>query len=104
MKPLPWFRSGTFGWILLGAGVLAWDIAAPETLSDAFRRAHQHPASKYIVVAAWGTLTLHLFNKIPKRADPLHMITVAKKHVRPEFYMIPVAANGSPVEVTVSYN
>lgn len=81
MRAQPWFRSGTVGWILLGAGVLAWDLTAPETLSEAFRRAHQHPASKVVVIAAWGTLTLHLFNKIPERADPLHMILVARQQL-----------------------
>ncbi len=78
----PWFRTGTFGWVLLAAGVLVWDLVAPETLTDAFYRAHQHPASKIAVTGVWTMLTLHLFNKLPRRADPLHAVTIVKNHFR----------------------
>lgn len=78
----PWFRNGTLGWMLIGTGVLVWDLVAPETLSDAFRRAHQHPASKVAVISAWAMLTLHLFNKLPSRVDPLHGVTIVRTHFR----------------------
>ncbi len=70
------------GWALIGAGVLIWDLVGPETMSDAFDRARERQVSRALVVAGWTVLTLHLFNKLPAKLDPLHMICVARDHVR----------------------
>lgn len=79
--PAPWFRTGALGWVLIGAGVLVWDLVAPETLSAAFQRAHEHRASKVAVITAWGMLTLHLFRKLPAPVDPLHGVTIMRQHL-----------------------
>ena len=79
--PVPWFRTGTLGWVIIGTGVLVWDLIAPETLSAAFQRAHQHRASKVAVVTAWSILTLHLFRKLPAPVDPLHGLEVLRQHL-----------------------
>lgn len=73
---MPFVKSGGFGWLALAAGVVTWDILAPETLSDAFRRAHSHPVSAIMVGASWGVLTAHLFGVIPENADPIHVASV----------------------------
>ena len=64
-------NSGTTGWIALAAGVVVWDLTAGETLTGAFRRSHDSPVSRVVVMAAWGVLTGHLFSIIPARLDPL---------------------------------
>ena len=69
-------RAGTWGWVALAAGVLAWDLLAHETLTAAFRRAHGHPASLVAVGVAWGLLTGHLFGVLGD-ADPLRREHVA---------------------------
>ncbi len=80
----PWYRSARTGWLLVGLGVLAWDLACPkgETLSEGFRRAHSHPVGAAVVTASWALLTLHLYSKMPKKADPLHLVTVAREAQR----------------------
>jgi hypothetical protein len=74
----PWFKTGALGWVLVGGVVLAWDLTAPETLSDAFRRARGNPAGAAAVALSWGVVTAHLYGKLPKAADPLHAIRVAR--------------------------
>ncbi len=64
-------RDGSAGWVLLVLGVVVWDVCAPATLSDAFRRARQSPVSAVIVGASWAFLTLHLWGVLPSQADPL---------------------------------
>jgi hypothetical protein len=81
-RPTPWFRSGTLGWALVAAGVLAWDLAAPETLSEAFHRVNSRPAGRVMVAGVWVVLTLHLFGKLPKPVDPLHAVAMARTHLR----------------------
>ncbi len=80
--PVRWFRSGALGWVLIGAGVLVWDLSGPETLSEAFDRSQDHQLSKALVIAGWTVLTLHLFNRLPPRIDPLHLIGMARGHIR----------------------
>jgi hypothetical protein len=66
----PWFKGGGGGWFVIGTLALAWDLAAPETLSAAFQRARGNRASGAVVVVAWALLTAHLFQLLPERADP----------------------------------
>lgn len=57
------------GWALLATLVVAWDVLAPETLSDGFARAH--PNVKFVASAI---VLGHLFDIIPEWADPIHGI------------------------------
>ncbi len=83
--------KGSIGWVAIAAGVLAWDLLADETLTDAFRRAHAHPASRVVVVAAWAVLTGHLFGLIPDKADPFYVAYTATERMRHRG-LVPVAA------------
>lgn len=56
---------GHHGWLALGALVVAWDLAAAETLSFAFARGIAHRRWRWAVTAAWVAVTLHLFS--PRR-------------------------------------
>jgi|SRR5580658_1712643 hypothetical protein len=67
----PWFKGGGAGWLVIGVLVLAWDLTAPETLSEAFRRARSGRVSCPVVVVAWAMLTGHLFALLPRQADPI---------------------------------
>jgi hypothetical protein len=79
-----WFRRGPAGWVLLAAGVLAWDLAAADgqTLSESFRRGQDIPAARFAAAVAWLVLTAHLFGLIPQRADPLHAVYVIRDALR----------------------
>lgn len=68
----PWFKGGGAGWLVVGTVVVAWDLAAPETLSSAFQRARSSPAGCAVLAVAWGALTGHLFRILPGRADPFN--------------------------------
>jgi hypothetical protein len=68
----PWLQGGA-GWLVIGALVLAWDVAAPETLTAAFQRARSGPVSGTAVAVAWALLTGHLFDVLPRRADPFRI-------------------------------
>jgi hypothetical protein len=68
----PWLQGGA-GWLVIGVLVLAWDVAAPETLTAAFQRARSGPVSGTAVAVAWALLTGHLFDVLPKRADPFRI-------------------------------
>src|ERR1019366_8875576 len=75
-------KMGTLGWVALAAGVITWDLCAEETLTGAFRRSHDSPVARVVVMAAWGVLTGHLFSIIPARLDPLDFThyTVIARH------------------------
>lgn len=81
---IPWHRHGLTGWGLLALGVLAWDLAAADEqmLSQTFRRCKTSPAQTAAVAATWALVTAHLWGVLPKRADPLHMIHVARDNWR----------------------
>jgi len=67
----PESRCGTVGWIGLTAGIIAWDILAPETLSHAYDRYLDDPVKKVVAIGAVAITGLHLLNKIPEQVDPL---------------------------------
>jgi hypothetical protein len=69
----PWLLGGGAGWLVIGVLVLAWDVAAPETLTAAFQRARSRPVSGTAVAVAWTLLTGHLFDVLPERADPFRL-------------------------------
>lgn len=78
----PGSRAGTAGWVALGAGVVAWDVLAPETLSDAFGRGCATRPGKAVTIMGWAVLTAHLFDVLPKRVDPLYRLCTARNHAR----------------------
>jgi len=78
----PGSTAGTIGWAALAAAVLAWDLLAPETLSDAFGRGCASQPRRAITIGAWVILTAHLFDVLPERADPLHRAWVAGARAR----------------------
>ena len=67
-------RPSTKAWAGLVAGVVCYDLLAPEgeTLSEGFDTfLEEHPA------VAWGATVLtvaHLLNIIPQRYDPIHRV------------------------------
>jgi len=73
----PWFKGGGAGWLAIGVLVVAWDLIAPETLSQAFRRARSGRIGSAVVVVVWASLTGHLFHVIPDRADPFVALCVS---------------------------
>lgn len=77
-------RSGATGWILVAAVVLGWNATHTregEMLSEAFERALQKPPVAAAVFVFWTTLTLHLFKKIPSKADPFAWIGAGLSHL-----------------------
>lgn len=78
---IPWFRKGKTGWLLVVLIILVWDLAAEEeqTLSESFRRGwRRSPAGMVAIGLAWAALTAHLYEILPKKTDPLHLIHVAR--------------------------
>lgn len=69
----PESRAGTAAWMGVATGVLAWDLFAPETMTDAFRRARSTPEGRLITTASWLLLTGHLFGVLPTWADPFRL-------------------------------
>jgi len=65
---------GHAGWLLLAAGVYAWDRYAPETFTDAFQRGMRNPHSRPLVIGVWGLLTIHLHGLVPRKYDPFHIL------------------------------
>ncbi len=73
-------RPADCAWAILGASVLAYEIAADDLLSDAADRAMvAHP---WITRAAVAAVGLHLCNAVPDRYDPLHWLFGAKRLLR----------------------
>jgi hypothetical protein len=65
-------RPSDEAWLVLAAGVIVWDAAAPdgEMLSEAADRwMVSRPWLTRIIVAAFA---LHLCNGVPARLDPVH--------------------------------
>lgn len=72
-----WRDTGWPGWVLIAAGVTAWDALAPETMSHAFQRGSGRPTSLTAQALVWAYLTAHLFGVIPAEWDPLEMLNQA---------------------------
>ncbi len=66
-------HAGTYGWVGIVAGVVAWDILAPETLSGAVDRALESKRG-YLAIGAITLTAAHLLNVIPDPIDPFKLI------------------------------
>jgi hypothetical protein len=70
-------------WAGIAAGVIAYELAAPEgeLLSEGVDRAMEHSSlARAAVYAAIGCTALHLINMIPERVDPFHQLLKFTKH------------------------
>jgi len=74
----PQNNVGDYAWLGLAAGIVAWDVFAPETMSHASRRYMEHPIFKYLWVGAIGMTALHLTSVLPHYADPFYLIHLEK--------------------------
>jgi hypothetical protein len=72
--------NGTYGWLALGAFVLAWDLLAEETLTHAAKRGLENQHTRPIVAAGIGITALHLLQVIPEHLDPFHQL-VESRHL-----------------------
>lgn len=72
-------KSGTWGWVGLVAGVVAWDVLAPETLSEAVDRALDS-RGRYLAIGAVAVTAAHLLNVLPEPIDPIHQLA---EHLSP---------------------
>lgn len=75
-------RHGDTAWVVLGAGILAYELAAvpDELMSDAADRwMVRHP---WLVRAVAFTVAAHVANTIPNTLDPLHWLFRAKRLIR----------------------
>ena len=71
-------RLGTYLWAGLAGYVITTDVYAAasgrETLTSAFAKGIHHPLHRPWVVVLWAYITIHLFNLLPQRWDPLYHI------------------------------
>lgn len=76
-------NSGSKAWLALLGGVLAYDLYAirsgKQTLSAAFYEATRHPRRRWIVVACWSILSLHLFGLDNNRFDCFRQALMRKE-------------------------
>lgn len=70
----------TAGWFGLTAGVIAFDILAPQTLSSAFDRYLEHPVKKWLAIGSVAVTGAHLLN-IPEHFGIPDPIEIAANHV-----------------------
>jgi hypothetical protein len=66
--------NGTYGWLALGAFVLAWDLLASETLTHAAKRGLENHHTRPLVIGGIGVTALHLLQVIPERFDPFYQL------------------------------
>jgi hypothetical protein len=76
-------RAADKAWLVLAAGILAWDIVCEddEMLTEASRRyAKAHPVVAHAVVAS---VALHLTDLVrPRWADPIHIIGLGVRRLK----------------------
>lgn len=69
-------RSGDKAWVVLGVGVIAWEIWGDELLSEAADRwMLRHPWK--VRIAAF-LVAGHVCNALPSRLDPIHWLFASK--------------------------
>lgn len=55
-------HAGDIAWLGVATFVLAWDLTAPETMSNAMDRYLEHPVGKYLAIGAVALTGAHLLN------------------------------------------
>lgn len=62
------------GWMALGIGVAAYEIACPtgETLSEGVDRALERPLGRVLALGGIAITAAHLANLLPEKLDPFH--------------------------------
>ena len=83
-------REGDAAWIGLLAYVTAYDayamITGRETLTNSYYRALADPKRRWLTIAAWGYLTGHLFEVLPKKYDVMAQMGVTAARLRSRFH------------------
>jgi hypothetical protein len=85
---------GEKAWLIMAGGIASYDIWAMTTdrctMTEAWRTALVHPKNRWIVIAAWGFTTKHLFfGEFAKWLDPFSLfvgITYFTKKLNKEKY------------------
>lgn len=67
-------KRGLIGWVAIAAFVAAWDRYAEDSLSACFGRGVHHPIKRPLVIAGWAVTSAHLFQFLPARVDPFHLL------------------------------
>jgi hypothetical protein len=67
-------NEGKWGWLAIGAFVVAWDTLSPDSLTGAFRRGIHNPNLRPYIVAGLGITTLHLLDALPEQVDPFYIV------------------------------
>lgn len=70
----PESRAGNWGWAGLVAGVIAWDVLAPETLSNAVDRYMEKPLGRLACLGVVALTGAHLLNIMPEEYDVVNKI------------------------------
>lgn len=63
-------RTGTLGWVGVGAAVLAAEIICEESLTHAFRRGLDSNRYRPFLLGGMAITALHLCDKLPTACDP----------------------------------
>lgn len=68
-------NAGGYGWAALALGVIALDVALPQTLSSFADKMLEHPnkAVKAVPWAIGGVVAGHVLNLIPQAIDPIQV-------------------------------
>lgn len=73
---------GEIGWAAIVGVVVVWDLTVEDSLTATFHRGLTSKQKRKITVI-WTILTLHLFQKLPKRCDPLHLLLGGARQIVP---------------------
>ena len=73
---------GEKAWFAMAGGIACYDIWAMttghSTMTEAWRTALAHPKNKWVVIAAWGFTTKHLFfGDFARWSDPFNVFAAA---------------------------
>ncbi len=79
-------HAGTIAWAVVGTFVVAWDLTAPESMSQAVDRALEHPVGKYAAIGAVALTGAHLLNLYQhfdiEHLDPFRVAANTLEYVR----------------------
>ena len=72
-------RTGTLGWVGVGAAVLAAEIICEESLTHAFRRGLDSNRYRPFLLGGMAITSLHLLDLLPSSVDPYRYLEVGLK-------------------------